>query len=64
MQREPAAIFAVDLDGAEIPGSRRVIGNRSMSQFRALHAQLAAQCGEDAVIRDNIEDWAEFWRGR
>lgn len=56
-------IWAQDMDGRELPGSRRAIpaGSDREGYMREL-TSLKAACGDDCIVVDDIPDFAAFCR--
>lgn len=58
-------LYVTDIEGREVPGSRRSIDRVSTrDQVAAIEADLAAKMGDGCSIEDNVPDWRTFWLDR
>jgi hypothetical protein len=58
-------LYVTDIEGREVPGSRRSIDRTSScDQVAAIEADHAAKMGDGCSIEDNVPDWQIFWQAR
>lgn len=55
-------LYITDIEGREVPGSRRSIDRvSSRDQVAAIEADLAAKMGDGCSTEDNVNDRRTFW---